>query len=524
MRTNLFAAGAMGVLAMALGAAQPTPARADPPPISGPVDCDRACLQDMVDQYLAAVVAHDASRLPLAPDFRYTEDGQELKVGDGFWGSASGQGVYKHYFLDPRTNQAGFYGVMKENGQNVILALRMKLEGRKISEIETILSRSGLGTAGPNGSGNLEAMGKPDAIWLQDVPQGERATREDIVRVANMYFSGLQNDDGKGDYSFFADDCYRLESGIQTTGGPHPAPPMPGAANRKGPDLSKMGCKQGFATGYFQMVTRIRDRRFPIVDEEKGVAFTFAFFDHNAQKQDFVLTDGTVLHGGLQAPFTWEVAEAFKIDKGQIKTVEAVLNNAPYGMKAGWTATDARLRRGGGSGGRRFLRLHGHQVGVAEALGVVEHADHHGRDAEQGRRRHGRLHEVHGLGELGQHQPGGAGDLGRVGDPLGDPGQGDPLDLLPVVVGQVHRHRHLGAAGHVAGLLRIGVRAEIDGQAVGDVAERHRLGKAVLADRGERQVLTPGQDVGDLGLGGGVHGVALVGCAGDQAASPPPAP
>lgn len=341
MRFKLMTASAMGALALALGAAQPA-AAGDPPP-QGPVACDRACLQGMVDQYLAAVIAHDPHRLPLAPDVRYTEDGQELALGDGFWGTASGVGTYKHYFLDPRTQQAGFYGVLKENGQNVILALRLKLEGMKISEIETILSRTGLGTAGPNGSANLEKMGKPDAIWLEDQPAGQRASREDIVRVANMYFSGLENNKPNGDYSFFTDDCYRLESGMQTTSGPHPpAPPPPAPAGsppppkRTGPDMFNLSCKAGFETGYFQIVTRIRDRRFVLVDEDKGVAFAFAFFDHNAQVHDYVLADGTKVHGGLQAPFTWEVSEAFKIDKGKIKTVEAVLNNAPYGMKAGW--------------------------------------------------------------------------------------------------------------------------------------------------------------------------------------------
>ena len=339
MNRTLLAASALG--ALALTAATPvTPARADPAPIMGPVACDRACLQGMVDAYLAAVVAHDPRRLPLAPDVRYTENGQELALGDGFWGTARAPGTYKHYFLDPRTQQAGFYGVMKENGQNVILALRLKLEGRQISEIETILARTGLGTAGPNGSANLEAMGKPDDVWLTDNP--DHASREDIVRVANMYFSNLENNDGKGDYSFFADDCYRLESGMQTTSGPHPPPrpaPSPGAAappRRAGPDMMSLGCAAGFKTGYFRIVTRIRDRRFPIVDEQKGVAFAFGFFDHNAQVHDYTLSDGTQVHGGLQAPFTWEIAEAFRIDHGKIHVVEAVLNNAPYGMKAGW--------------------------------------------------------------------------------------------------------------------------------------------------------------------------------------------
>jgi hypothetical protein len=48
--------------------------------------CDRACLEGFVDQYLAALVAQDPSRLPLAKNARYTENGQELKLGDGMWG------------------------------------------------------------------------------------------------------------------------------------------------------------------------------------------------------------------------------------------------------------------------------------------------------------------------------------------------------------------------------------------------------------------------------------------------------
>lgn len=343
MSNGMMMAAAAAALTLGLAGAGATPAKADPLPIG--IDCDRTCLQDMVDQTLAAMVAHDAHRLPLSPDVRYTEDGQQLALNDGFWGTATGQGTYKHYFLDPRTEQAAFFGVMKENGtNNVILALRIKLEGRKISEIEAIFSRTGLGAAGPNGAATLEAMGRPDPVWTNDNP--DHASREDIIRTSNKYFSALENDDGKGDYSFFADDCWRFENGVQTTSGPHPAPPRapraapPAAAAapaaRPGPSPFSLSCKGGFQTGALQVVTRIRDRRFPVVDEDKGVAFAFGFFDHNAQQHDFVLADGSHMHGGLQAPFTWEIAEAFRIEHGKIRVVEAVINNVPYGMKAGW--------------------------------------------------------------------------------------------------------------------------------------------------------------------------------------------
>ncbi len=340
MRSKMVWSAAAAVLSLALASGR---AKADPIPIG--IECDRACLQGMVDDVLAAMVAHDARRLPLSADFRYTENGQQLAPNDGFWGTATARGAYRHYFLDPRTQQAAAFAVMKENGDNnVIVGLRIKLEGRKISEIEAVFSRTGLGTAGPNGAATLEAMGGPDAVWTD--PNPDHANREDIIRSSNKYFTYLENDDGKGDYSFFTDDCWRFENGFQTTSGPHPAPPRPpppappgggaSAPARQGPSPTSLSCKGGFQTGTLQVVTRIRDRRFPVVDEQTGVAFAFGFFDHNAQVHDFVLADGRHMHGGLQAPFTWEIAEAFRIEHGKIRVVEAVINNVPYGMKAGW--------------------------------------------------------------------------------------------------------------------------------------------------------------------------------------------
>jgi hypothetical protein len=65
--------GALFVVGMALAPGSAIAAEA----------CDRACLEGFVDQYLAALVAQDPAKLPLAKNARYTESGQELKLGDG---------------------------------------------------------------------------------------------------------------------------------------------------------------------------------------------------------------------------------------------------------------------------------------------------------------------------------------------------------------------------------------------------------------------------------------------------------
>jgi len=70
---------------------------------SGP--CDRACLEGFVDQYLDAVIAHDPKRLPLAPNAKFTENGQRLNVGDGFWRSTLSKGNYKLFVTDVEAGQ-----------------------------------------------------------------------------------------------------------------------------------------------------------------------------------------------------------------------------------------------------------------------------------------------------------------------------------------------------------------------------------------------------------------------------------
>ena len=70
-----------------------------------PLNCNRACLEGVMDQFLAAVVAHDPKKAPLSKDIKYTENNQVIDVGDGFWKTAQGIGRYKHYFADPDFGQ-----------------------------------------------------------------------------------------------------------------------------------------------------------------------------------------------------------------------------------------------------------------------------------------------------------------------------------------------------------------------------------------------------------------------------------
>jgi hypothetical protein len=304
--------------------------------------CDRACLNGLVDDYLEAVVAHDASRLAVTPLAKFTENGQQLGLGDGFWRTATARGRYKLYADDPQAGEVGYFGTMREAGAPVLLALRLKVENRKISQIETIVIR---GAMAQRGVESLEKTGAPNRVFLEDIPAAERASRLDLIATANKYFSGMQLNDGKGNYSFFADDCNRLEDGLQTTNNFAP-PPAPAASDSAASSnatpmrySSSWSCKQQFQSGLLHFVTRIRDRRFMVVDQQHGIVLTFVFFDHAAgNTRTFQLPDGRTVTSGPKTPWTWEIAVMMKIEKGKIRQIEGELTQAPYGMGSGWSS------------------------------------------------------------------------------------------------------------------------------------------------------------------------------------------
>ena len=292
--------------------------------------CDRACLERYVDRYLEAMLANDPSPELFAIGTRFTENGIQLPLGnEGLWYGMSGIGGYKFYVPDVETQQVAFIGTVRENlanagvndgqGNLVALALRLKIANGKIAEVEQLAIRPEQDLFGGNAAANrpfpptgeaVEAMGEPHAIFMEAIPEAERMSRDDLIVTANYYFDGLQRNDGKGYYPF-TDDCERYENGIKTTNVPR--------TDQETGETRVMGCKEQFEKALRGVVSRIRDRRFVAVDRERGNVFAFGFFDHD------------------RLNWTWQLAEIFKIEKGQIRRIEAVFHRAPYGINSGWS-------------------------------------------------------------------------------------------------------------------------------------------------------------------------------------------
>lgn len=244
---------------------------------------------------------------------------------------------------DTQTGQVAFIGAIREEGRNpsqpagAVMALRLKVVNRRISEIETFIVRNEMTAQ------KLDQLGTPHHLFTDPIPTAERASREDLIKTANMYFSGMQQNDGKGVYPF-ADDCDRLENGNQTTNVPTPAgQTRPNPATATGYS-SQWSCKEQFESGLLHFVTRIRDRRFVAVDQERGLVFSFIFFDHSAGKtRAFQTPNGRTVTAGPTTPWTWELAEMFRIEKGKIRRIEAILAQVPYGMNSGWSTWEDGL-------------------------------------------------------------------------------------------------------------------------------------------------------------------------------------
>lgn len=337
------AGGAAAVLLItAMSATGAPPASGRDASVTARATCDRACLDGFVDGYLDALAKNDPTRLSLTPTVKFTEDGQRLNPGDGLWNTATGRGSYTFYMEDVHAGQVGFFGTMREAGEPIVVALRLKIENRKIAEIETIVIRN------KGDAENLEKRGHSDPLFTETIPAGERVSREQLVRTANMYFSGMQLNDGKGEYPF-ADDCDRVDNGMEATNNRASDTDTEVASQGNSVDNARRagdpsyspewGCRKQFQSGLLHFVTRIRERRFVVVDSERGVALAFAFFDHAAGKtRTFQVPDGRTVTVGPVTPWTWEMSEVFRVEHGKIRRIEALDQRCPYGMGSGWSS------------------------------------------------------------------------------------------------------------------------------------------------------------------------------------------
>lgn len=283
----------------------------------------RDTLYARAEAYLDALEARDPARLPWADGARFSENNVRLEIGDGLWNTISARRrTYDLKAADPRAGQVSWFGIVEEHGHPAIMALRLRIADGLIAEAETIVCRKVDLSPFPG----IDTYLAPRPLMLADVPAEERRPRDAMVRIANGYFETIQLNDGTL-FAEFTDDCERIENGVQTTNNPEAFSDYP---------IAGLGCAEQFRMGHFKFDDRLRDRRFPLVDEEKGLVLAGGFIDHTGRLVDLTWTDGTAARSVFHYPHSFVLLELFKIVDGRIAGVEAVFVTVPYNMPSAW--------------------------------------------------------------------------------------------------------------------------------------------------------------------------------------------
>ena len=294
--------------------------------------CTREGLKAIVANYFKAVETHNMSVLETAPNLRITQNGSEIKLGEGFF-KTGGKSHFQRTLIDtercgtltqavidetpdpnapapagrggargaagprgaapggapgagpagPRQGgpggagaRAGAQAAAADTGPAVIFAVRLKVDNGKVSEIETIVNRQGELFFSPAG-----VLATKDHDWEGILPPAQRSTREYMNDAANKYFSGFSpNPEVEAP---FATPCDRWEGGVSTTTTTHNCSP------------------KGFNMTHTH-------RRFPVADIEAGIAAGFVNFN-----------------GGLPD------VHMFKIRNGKIEMIQAVFGGNAQG-------------------------------------------------------------------------------------------------------------------------------------------------------------------------------------------------
>ncbi len=244
--------------------------------------CTRDGLKEIIGQYFRALEAHNPSSLPLAARVRFTENGVEMPVGEGFWKTA-GKTLLKRDLIDtykcgthsnvvieekytaPKTpapaSKSPFAGLSAKPPADgairpILYGVRLKVEDRQITEIETFVARET--EFAFNAANVLETR---DQDWESIIPEEQRSSRLAMMAAADDYFDMFAQNPKV--HTPFAEVCDRWENGFQTTRGGG----MMGGVKMTAHDCSPKGL----------VITNHGPRRF-LVDVEAGTVVAYVHF------------------------------------------------------------------------------------------------------------------------------------------------------------------------------------------------------------------------------------------------------
>ena len=346
-----------GVALLALGACSKPKEALDPAVATATATCNRQCLIDITDAYVAALVAHDPAKAPLDDDIIFVENVTKMKPGEGLWKSiVKAPGTFAIHVPDEVTQSVGYLAMVTWMGpaqapqgaspqqreeiarnnppveQPAIIAIRLKLASNgRIAEAEHLLS--GVREA------QMVNLQSPRPGIFTEIPAESSKSHEELIRIGVSYYDAL--DDNNGDLSPFAPDCERHENGMITASSQaSTAPAIPGAAAQP---MVARDCRQQLSTNTFQYIDKIENRRVFAADPQTGLVMGLSHFRHPMNNLPYKVKamDGSLIERNSKnmpfAPFDLPAAHIYKVGAdGLIHEIEAMGFTAPLNSPTGW--------------------------------------------------------------------------------------------------------------------------------------------------------------------------------------------
>jgi hypothetical protein len=284
------------------------------------------------ERYFELLPSGEHARLPAAPGVVFTENGQVLRLGQGLWATATGAAATRAVTVaDRESGQIATWGMVTEAGQDAICGVWLKVGADDlITSIDTFVVRTNdMSSTFLGGGGLLDAqrLARPTPGLEDLVDEPERPSADELRRAADGYLDGVSG--GDADLIPVADDCLRIENGVQTvlrTDGF-----LPG---REPNPATMMGVAQQVREGVTRHIAAARDRGMYLTDPSRGLVMVRFFFDHAGKVRGWA---GRSPFTGPNSMPAWEV---FKVRGGLIRHIEAIIAWYPYGYR--WDAEEQR--------------------------------------------------------------------------------------------------------------------------------------------------------------------------------------
>lgn len=179
-------------------------------------ECTRARLREKAETFLQSITSGDTTSLRVHAGFRYTENGRDEQLGGGAW-QRRGESLFARHVLDDTRCSTLTQAVMSGISGRFAFGVRLRYREGLLLEAEAqvvpeLLAATNLDALIPTG----------DDPWVAEVPEAMRASREELIALAQRYFDSVTD---ASSLPASAPGCRRLQNGAPLGDGTCTEPP-----------------------------------------------------------------------------------------------------------------------------------------------------------------------------------------------------------------------------------------------------------------------------------------------------------